>query len=169
MSSVTSTGMCLWPLCTPKVRPTNCGRIVERRDHILITAFEPDPRAFSAFFSKYPSTNGPFQIERATSLTFLLHMAAAQDELVACLVRTRLLSLGGLAPGRHRMPSAGGTAFAAAMRVIGRVHGHAAHHGLSALPTHAAGLADRDVGVVRVGHGTYGCHAGGRHHTRLAG
>src|SRR5579862_7984602 len=24
MSSVTSTGMCLWPLWTPKVRPTNC-------------------------------------------------------------------------------------------------------------------------------------------------
>ena len=49
MSSVTSTGMCFWPLCTPKVSPTNCGRMVERRDHILITAFEPEPRAFSAY------------------------------------------------------------------------------------------------------------------------
>src|SRR4249920_1297878 len=121
--------------------------MVERRDHILITAFEPDPRAFSAFFSKYPSTNGPFQMERATSLTFLLRMAAAQDELVACLVRTRLLALGGLAPGRHRVPSAGGTAFSAAVRVIDRVHGHAAHDRLAPLPAHAAGLADRDVGV----------------------
>src|SRR4026207_1848762 len=121
MSLVTSTGMCFWPLCTPNVMPTNCGRMVERRDQILITAFEPDPRAFSAFLSKYPSTNGPFQIERATSLTFLLHMAAAPDGLVARLVRTRLLSLGGLAPGRHRMSSAGGTALAAAMRVIDRV------------------------------------------------
>jgi hypothetical protein len=40
--------------------------MVERRDQILITAFEPDPRAFSAFFKRYPSTNGPFQIERPT-------------------------------------------------------------------------------------------------------
>jgi hypothetical protein len=40
--------------------------MVERRDHILITALEPLPRAFSAFLSIYPSTNGPFQIERAT-------------------------------------------------------------------------------------------------------
>src|SRR5262249_24443603 len=52
MSSVTSTGMCLCPLCTPHVRPTNCGRMVERRDQILITALEPEPRAFSAFLSR---------------------------------------------------------------------------------------------------------------------
>src|SRR6478609_2449783 len=164
MSSVTSTGICFWPLCTPKVSPTNCGRIVERRDHVLITAFEPAPRALSAFFSKYPSTNGPFQIERDTSLTFLLHMAAAQDELVGRPVMPRLLALGGLAPGRHRMPSAGGASFAAAMRVIDRVHGHTAHHGAASFPAHPAGLANRDVGVVRVGHRTNGCHAAGRHH-----
>src|SRR5262245_21216808 len=169
MSSVTSTGICLWPLCTPKVSPTNCGRIVERRDHILITAFEPDPRALSAFFSKYPSTNGPFQIERATSLTFLLYMPAAQDKLVGCPVVPRLLALGGLAPGRHRMPSARSAALAAAMRVIDRVHGNAAHHRAASLPAHPTCLADRDVGVVGVGHRTYCRHAGGRHHACLAG
>src|SRR5687767_735368 len=36
MFSVTITGTCLWPLWTPNVRPTNCGRMVERRDQILI-------------------------------------------------------------------------------------------------------------------------------------
>src|SRR5690606_5078644 len=36
ISSVTSTGMNLLPLCTPKVRPTNCGMIVERRDQVLM-------------------------------------------------------------------------------------------------------------------------------------
>ena len=42
MSSVTSTGMCFWPLCTPNVRPTNCGRIVERRLQILMISLRPD-------------------------------------------------------------------------------------------------------------------------------
>src|SRR5262245_15280307 len=64
MSSLTFTGTCLWPLCTPNVRPTNCGRIVERRLQILMISLRPDERTFSAFFSRYPSTNGPFQTAR---------------------------------------------------------------------------------------------------------
>jgi len=45
---------------------TNCGRTVERRLQILITSLRPEACAFSAFFNRYPSTNGPFQTERAT-------------------------------------------------------------------------------------------------------
>src|SRR5262249_31141417 len=52
MSSVIITGMCFWPLYTPNVRPTNCGRMVERRDHILITSLRPELRATSAFLSR---------------------------------------------------------------------------------------------------------------------
>src|SRR6188472_755002 len=167
MSSVTSTGMCLWPLCTPKVRPTNCGRMVERRDHILITAFEPEPRAFSAFLSRYPSTNGPFQIERATFLSLLL-MAAAQDVFVGRPVVAGLLAFGRLAPRSHWVTSTGGAALAAAMRVVNRVHGNAAHHGPPPLPPHAACLADRDIGIIRVRDGADGRHALCRHHARLA-
>src|SRR3546814_19917499 len=40
ISSVTFTGMNLLPLWTPKVRPTNCGMIVERRDQVLTTRSE---------------------------------------------------------------------------------------------------------------------------------
>src|ERR1700741_48457 len=64
MSSETSTGTCFWPLCTPNVRPTNCGMMVERRDQVLITSLRPEDAAASAFLSRYPSTNGPFQTER---------------------------------------------------------------------------------------------------------
>src|SRR5947208_16244279 len=36
MFSVTNTGMCRLPLWTPKVIPTICGVIVERRDQVLM-------------------------------------------------------------------------------------------------------------------------------------
>src|SRR3546814_4834431 len=65
MFSVTSTGKNFWPLYTPKVRPTNCGRMVDRRDQILMISLRPEPRAVSAFFKRNPSTNGTFQTERA--------------------------------------------------------------------------------------------------------
>src|SRR6185295_15241633 len=39
MFSVTNTGMNLRPLWTANVWPTNSGRIVERRDQVLITDF----------------------------------------------------------------------------------------------------------------------------------
>ena len=45
MFSVTSTGTNFLPLWTPKVRPTNCGMIVERRDHVRITSLRLAIRA----------------------------------------------------------------------------------------------------------------------------
>ena len=50
------------------------------------------------------------------------------------------------------MTAARGTAFAAAMRMVDRVHGDAANARQLAEPAIAAGLADRDVRVVRVRH-----------------
>src|SRR5262245_14208677 len=50
------------------------------------------------------------------------------------------------------MPPAGGTALAAAVRMIDRVHGYAAVVRHAPHPALAPGLADRDVHVVRVGH-----------------
>src|SRR4051794_41944740 len=41
--------------------------MVERRLQILITSCRPDARAASAFLSREPSTNGPFQTERIMS------------------------------------------------------------------------------------------------------
>ncbi len=38
-------------------------------DQVLITSFLPEFLATSAFFSRYPSTNGPFQIDLDITLT----------------------------------------------------------------------------------------------------
>src|ERR1700704_342286 len=50
------------------------------------------------------------------------------------------------------MPAARGAAFAAAMRMVDRVHGDAAVMRLAAEPAIATGLADRDIHVIRIGH-----------------
>src|SRR5579863_568964 len=53
------------PLCTAMVWPIMSGRIVDRRDHVLITFFSL--RAFipSTFSRRWPSMNGPFLSDRA--------------------------------------------------------------------------------------------------------
>src|SRR4051794_22086813 len=79
-------------------------------------------------------------------------MAAANDEFVRRLIAACLLALGRLAPRGHRVTAARGTAFAAAMRVIDRVHGDAAVDRLAAEPAIATGLANRGVGMVLVGN-----------------
>src|SRR5262249_59749650 len=61
-----------------------------------------------------------------------------------------LVALRRLTPRRHRMPPAGRLSFAAAERVIHRVHRHTAHVWTLAKPATAACLADRDVLVIKV-------------------
>src|SRR5262249_9153866 len=57
---------CRLPLCTPNVRPTMSGVIVERRDHVLITGGRAPPeRTRSTAFVMPLSINGPFLTERA--------------------------------------------------------------------------------------------------------
>src|SRR6267142_3158788 len=53
-----------------------------------------------------------------------LGVATAHDHAVGALVGACLVTLGGLAPRRHRMPAAGSLAFAAAVRVVDGVHHH---------------------------------------------
>src|SRR3977135_3682015 len=50
------------------------------------------------------------------------------------------------------MTATGGAAFAAAVRMVHRIHGDAAVMRLAAEPAVAAGLADRDVHVIRIGY-----------------
>src|ERR1051326_2558655 len=69
--------------------------------------------------------------------------SVTDDHDLRPLVATGLESLALHAPGRHRGLRRGGAAFAAAMRVVDRVHRHAAHRRPHAAPAHAAGLADR--------------------------
>ena len=65
MFSVTNTGRNFRPLCTAKVRPTISGRMVERRDQVLMTFFDFCRCMSSTFFIRWASTNGPFLTERA--------------------------------------------------------------------------------------------------------
>src|ERR1700733_10830611 len=86
-------------------------------------------------------------------------VAADENESVGRLVRPRLLALGRLAPRGDRVAAARGAAFAAAVRVVDRVHRNTAIMRLAAKPTVAAGLADRNVHVIGVRHRTDGAGA----------
>ena len=46
------------------VCPTNDGKIVERRDQVLMTVLSPEAFAASTFFNRLSSANGPFFNER---------------------------------------------------------------------------------------------------------
>src|SRR3546814_538146 len=144
--------------------------MVERRDQALMISLLPGPRDVSAFFSWYLSSNGPFQTEPDTDLaTIPLLVTGAPDHLSRLLVAARLRTLGLLSPRGHRMAAAGGAAFAAAVRMVDRVHGHAAHRRALAQPAVAAGLAELGVGLIRVGHRPDRGHALRPHHAHLAG
>src|SRR5579859_7925221 len=72
------------------------------------------------------------------------------NELRGSLVSPRLVTLGRLPPRAHRMPATRSLSFAAAKRVINRIHRHAAvmrHLSQVALPP---GFADRYVLVLEV-------------------
>ena len=66
------------------------------------------------------------------------------------LAVARLVALGRQAPRRHRMAAARGLAFAAAERMVDRVHRDAAHVRTLAHPAAASRLADRHVLVIDV-------------------
>src|SRR5262245_49119129 len=68
MFSVTKTGTKSFPLCTWKVSPTNSGVIIERRDQVRITCFEPERTTRPTFRCRLASTKGPFLSERAIYL-----------------------------------------------------------------------------------------------------
>src|SRR5579864_8983061 len=142
MFSVMYTGMNFLPLCTAIVCPTISGMMVERRDQVRSTFFSL--RAFmpSTLACRWLSINGPFLVERAINslvetwlatpqtrqaaslpLTFL---AAPDDKRIGALVVARLVTTRRLAPRGHRVTSARSLALAAAVRVIHRVHRHAA-------------------------------------------
>src|SRR5256885_6905700 len=70
-------------------------------------------------------------------------MTAAHDHRVGALVAPRAEAFGRRAPRTARIASCRGLAFATAVRMIDRIHRHAAHRRADAAPAHASGLADR--------------------------
>src|SRR5580658_2211598 len=93
----------------------------------------------------------------------------AHDPLIRSLVVARLESARRLAPGRHRMPAAGRLAFAAAMRVIHRVHRHAAIMRLFSKPARLPCFAVRFVLVLYIPYLADGGHAFHRHAANFTG
>ena len=154
MFSVMYTGMNFFPLCTAIVCPTISGITVDRRDQVLMTFFSFSRFIASTFSSRWRSMNGPFFSDLPISaLDFEVRRYFFRRSTMnrsRALVAARLVALGRHAPRRHRMPAAGRLAFAAAERVIDRVHRDAAHVRPLAQPAAAAGLADRHVLVVDV-------------------
>src|SRR6201994_3803842 len=95
-----------------------------------------------------------------SGVSLLLPLVAAEEnESVGRLIRTGLLALGRLAPRSNRVAAARGAAFAAAVRMVDRVHDDAAVMRAPAHPAGTTGLADRDVHVVRVRHRADGAAA----------
>src|SRR5579859_4275663 len=95
---------------------------------------------------------------------------ALNNHRVRALVAARLIATGGFAPRAaraglaHRLP-----AFAAAVRVVARAHGGAAHGGPNAQVALAAGLAQLDIGMVEIADLANRRHADLGHEPHLAG
>src|SRR5262245_27060028 len=102
------------------------------------------------------------------SALLLASVAARNNELVGGLVVAGLLAFGREAPRRDRVAAARRAAFAAAVRVVDRIHGDAAVMRPPAHPTLAPGLADRNVHVVRIRNRANGRHAAAVHKPLLA-
>src|SRR3972149_6214439 len=133
MFSEIYTGVCCLPLCTGMVKPTKSGRMVERRDQVLIGGLSLLPRTLSTLPTRWWSTNGPFLTERPMSYPLFL-VTAIDDHAASAFVLARAVALGKRAPGADRVSAGGGLAFATAVRMIDRVHGHAAHRRTHATP-----------------------------------
>src|SRR3982750_4063028 len=85
-----------------------------------------------------------------------LLLATRDDHRLRALVVARAVALGERVPRRHRRLALAGAAFAAAVRVVDRVHGDAAHRRADALPALRAGLAVVTQAVLFVRHLTDG-------------
>src|SRR5436190_10882215 len=74
----------------------------------------------------------------------------SHDHFLRPFVPARLVAPRRLAPGRHRITPARGFSFATTVRMIDRVHRHAAHMRAQATPARSPRLAERNVFVLDV-------------------
>src|SRR6266851_548087 len=70
----------------------------------------------------------------------LLDSPISHNHLLRALVPARLVAARRLAPGRYRIAAARGLALAAAVRMVDRIHRHAAHVRPDAAPARAPGI-----------------------------
>src|SRR5438552_1828220 len=144
--------MNFFPLCTAMVCPIMSGTIVERRDHVLITFFSLRVFSPSTLMRRWPSTNGPFFSERAIDSLFLHSPQAAP------WCPPHLLTQRREGPGRLRMIALD-LSFAAPVRMIHGIHGHAANGGFFPVPPRAPGFSVGFVLMVEVADLAHRRHA----------
>lgn len=80
------TGTWLRPLCTEIVKPTKSGRIIERRDQVLIGLRLLAAIAASTLANKCASTNGPFSENEALSDSFTCYLTR-RSRIIILVVR----------------------------------------------------------------------------------
>src|SRR3954469_1748079 len=95
-------------------------------------------------------------LERTRHVADPLLLAARDDERLRALVVTRAIALGQVAPRVHRMAAFAGLAFAATVRVVDRVHHHAADGRADAHVALDSGFAQLAQAVFFVGDFTDG-------------
>src|SRR5579863_10531971 len=127
------------------------GRIVERRDQVLIGFLSRVAAAASTFFSKWASQNGPFLIERAIAYSLTL-VTALDDHRRRALVAAGAIALRRRAPRAHRIATCCRLAFTTAVRVIDRVHCNATHRRTDTAPAVRASLTDLTEAMLFVAH-----------------
>src|SRR5574343_809433 len=128
------------------------GRMVERRDQVLIGRLSFVARTASTFFSRWRSTNGPFLSERAITPYPLFRKATAYDHIVGTLVATgtEALSRGTTRANRHATFTS--TTFTTTVRVIHRVHGSTTNGRTDTAPAVSTGFTDLAQAVLFVAH-----------------
>src|SRR5579862_1639468 len=113
----------------------------------------------SEFASPVPAAPGYFlPLPRQSPIPSLLRLATLRNHPVGAPVMPGFRAERGETPRRHRMISLY-AAFAAAVRMVHRIHGHAAHGRPFAVPARPAGLAVRHVFMIEIAHLADGGHA----------
>src|ERR1700742_5148850 len=129
------------------------GRIVERRDQVLIGFLSREAAAASTFFSKWASQNGPFFTERAIAYSLTL-VTALDDHARRALVAAGAITLSRRAPRAHRIATCSRLTFTTTVRVIDRVHCNATHRRADTAPAIRASLTDLTEAMLFVAHFT---------------
>src|SRR5204863_4812228 len=75
----------------------------------------------------------------------LFASSVLQNHSLRALVASRLVTARRYAPGRYRITTTGCFSFATTMRMVDRIHRHAAHVRANALPARATGLTERNI------------------------
>ena len=142
-------GTCLRPSCTAMVCPMMSGMIIDRRDQVLMTFLVPFSFCASHLLLRVVVDEGTL-LQAAWHLVITCSNQRFLPDLRRRTIRrtARLVLVAGAASGLphgDRVTATGGATLATTVRVVDRVHHHAADGRADALPPVAAGLAPVDV------------------------